>query len=78
MAIVEERLRIKKASEEERLRIKKNVHDRKIMFMDTSNLDETEKAYVEAMRSEILASTMGFSLGGDFNFGGGDSGSGIV
>lgn len=68
VAIKKERLRIKKESEARF----KNEQDQKIMFMDTSDLNETQKAYVDVKRSQILASTMGFSLGGDFNIGGGE------
>ncbi|CAL5065287.1 unnamed protein product [Urochloa decumbens] len=60
---VEER---KTANEAERLRlkgekalVKKRKEEQKIMFMDTSSLDDTQRAYVEAMRAKILAELLG-------------------
>ncbi|KAL6629286.1 hypothetical protein ACP70R_029051 [Stipagrostis hirtigluma subsp. patula] len=34
------------------------------MFMDTSNMNEVQKAYLETMRAQILASKMGGTGGG--------------
>ncbi|CAO2182508.1 unnamed protein product [Urochloa humidicola] len=61
-----ERLRLNAANEAEKLRLKgekalakKNKEDQKIMFMDLSSLDDTQRAYVEAMRAKILAELVG-------------------
>ncbi|CAN6226968.1 unnamed protein product [Urochloa humidicola] len=66
-----ERLRLNAANEAERLRLKgekalakKNKEDQKIMFMDLSSLDDTQRAYVEAMRAKILAELVGTGGGG--------------
>ncbi|CAL5065216.1 unnamed protein product [Urochloa decumbens] len=60
---IEER---KEANEAKRLRLKaekamakKKEEDQKIMFMDISALDDTQKAFVEAMRAKILAELLG-------------------
>ncbi|TVU49458.1 hypothetical protein EJB05_00771, partial [Eragrostis curvula] len=63
-----------KAIEDEKLRIKKQGQDDNIMFMDTSNLDDQQKAYVTHRRSgiwsAIMAANMGNdNMGNDFNFG---------
>ena len=62
----EERLRLKgekaraqAAAEERKAAAKKKDEDQKIMFMDTSALDDTQRAYVEAMRAKILAEILG-------------------
>ena len=67
----EERLRLKgekaraqAAAEERKAAAKKKDEDQKIMFMDTSALDDTQTAYVEAMRAKILAEILGGSGGG--------------
>ena len=67
----EERLRLKgekaraqAAAEERKAAAKKKDEDQKIMFMDTSALDDTQRAYVEAMRAKILAEILGGSGGG--------------
>ena len=59
----------KVAIEEEKLRVlgdeaqtKKMKQEYKIMFMDTTGLDEKQRAYVESMRAQILSSRM--SVGG--------------
>ena len=59
----------KVAIEEEKLRVlrveaqaKKMKEEYKIMFMDTTGLDEKQRAYVESMRAQILSSRM--SVGG--------------
>uniref|UniRef100_A0A0A8XVE6 No apical meristem-associated C-terminal domain-containing protein n=1 Tax=Arundo donax TaxID=35708 RepID=A0A0A8XVE6_ARUDO len=66
MALEEERLRL----QAEGTMAKKEEQDNKIMFMDTTHLDDQQKTYVEALRGQILASL--FSTGG----GGSRSGSG--
>ncbi|CAN6201698.1 unnamed protein product [Urochloa humidicola] len=74
-AIVEERKAAaeerKVAIEEEKLRAmnekvlhKKLEQEQKIMFMDTSCLDDVQKAYVSAMRAQILAARMGGTSSG--------------
>lgn len=67
-AAIEER---KVAIEEEKLRImnekamnKKLEQEQKIMFMDSSCLDDDQKAYVSAMRAQILTARMGTFVGG--------------
>ncbi|XP_039849894.1 caldesmon-like isoform X1 [Panicum virgatum] len=67
----EERLRLKgekaraqAAAEERKAAAKKKDEDQKIMFMDTSALDDTQRAYVEAMRAKILAKILGGSGSG--------------
>ena len=65
----EERLRLKgekaraQAAAEERKAAAKKEEDEKIMFMDTSALDDTQRAYVEAMRAKILVEIVGGSGG---------------
>ena len=65
----EERLRLKgekaraQAAAEERKAAAKKEEDEKIMFMDTSALDDTQRAYVEAKRAKILAEIVGGSGG---------------
>ncbi|CAN6244368.1 unnamed protein product [Urochloa humidicola] len=61
-----EKLRLMAANEARKLRLKsekalakKNKEDQKIMFMDLSSLDDTQRAYVEAMRAKILAELVG-------------------
>ncbi|CAN6205715.1 unnamed protein product [Urochloa humidicola] len=54
LAIEEEKL---KAIGEE-AQAKKMEQEYKIMFMDTSGLDETQRAYLQSMRAQILASRM--------------------
>lgn len=71
VAMEEERLRIKKGAEE---RLQKE-QDQKIMFMDTSSLDPQQMAYIETLRSQILASVMNSRLNSDFSFNGGSGGS---
>ena len=58
---IEER---KAAAEERKAAAKKKDEDQKIMFMDTSALDDTQRAYVEAMRAKILAEIPGGNGGG--------------
>jgi len=67
----EERLRLKgekaraqAAAEERKAAAKKKDEDQKIMFMDMSAPDDTQRAYVEAMRAKILAEILGGSGGG--------------
>ena len=48
--IEEERLRVL----EEELQTKKVKQECKIMFMDTTGFDETQKAFVETMRAQII------------------------
>ncbi|RLN22229.1 hypothetical protein C2845_PM07G07840 [Panicum miliaceum] len=57
VAIKEKRLNL----HEEEVQAKKMEQESKIMFMDVSVLDETQKAYVQQMRMQILASRMGGS-----------------
>ena len=64
----------KVAIEEEKLRImgnkvvNKNLErEQKIMFMDTSCLDDQQKAYVKTMRARFLAAHMGGFEGGTSN-----------
>ena len=52
------------AAEERKAAAKKKDEDQKIIFMDTSALDDTQRAYVEAMRAKILAEILGGSRGG--------------
>ncbi|CAN6169634.1 unnamed protein product [Urochloa humidicola] len=61
----------KEANEAKRLRLKaekamakKMEEDQKIMFMDISALDDTQRAFVEAMRAKILAELVGGSGSG--------------
>jgi hypothetical protein len=65
----------KVAIEEEKLRVlgeeapaKKMEQEYKIMFMDTTGLDETQRVYVESMRAQILSSRMGGSGSGSGNW----------
>jgi len=67
-ATIEER---KVAIEEEKLRImsekamnKKLEQEQKIMFMDSSCLDDDQKAYVSAVRAQILTARIGTFVGG--------------
>ena len=50
--------------EEDKLETKKMKQECKIMFMDISGFDETQKAYVLSMHAQILASKMGGSGSG--------------
>ena len=43
---------------------KKLEQEQKIMFMDTSCLDDDQKSYVSAMRAQILTARMGTFVGG--------------
>ncbi|CAN6216727.1 unnamed protein product [Urochloa humidicola] len=61
-----ERLWLDAVNEAEKLKLKsekalamKNKEDQKIMFMDMSSIDDTQRAYVEAMRAKILAELVG-------------------
>jgi hypothetical protein len=54
------------AIKEERLRIK-DSEDNKIMFVDKTTLELTQKAYVATKRAQILASVMNFTMGCDLN-----------
>nr|CAB3480601.1 unnamed protein product [Digitaria exilis] len=54
VAIEEEKMKL----HGEEVQAKKMEQECKIMFMDVSVLDETQKAYVEHMRMQILASKM--------------------
>ncbi|KAK3144804.1 hypothetical protein QOZ80_4AG0318130 [Eleusine coracana subsp. coracana] len=60
VAIREEKLK----SMREKANAKKLKEENKIMFMDTTELDDTQRAYVLAMRAQILASKIGCSGSG--------------
>uniref|UniRef100_K3XQS8 No apical meristem-associated C-terminal domain-containing protein n=1 Tax=Setaria italica TaxID=4555 RepID=K3XQS8_SETIT len=55
--VMEER---KLAIEEEKLRMEQEY---KIMFMDTSRLNQTQRAYLESMRAQILSRMVGSGSG---------------
>ena len=59
----EERLRLKGEKARAQAAAKKKEGDEKIMFMDTSALDDTQRAYVEAMHAKILVEIVGGSGG---------------
>ncbi|KAL6603606.1 hypothetical protein ACP70R_043967 [Stipagrostis hirtigluma subsp. patula] len=60
IAVEEEKLRILG----EEARVKKMEQEYKIMFMDKSGLDDTQRAYLKTMRAQIIGSKMGGSGGG--------------
>ncbi|CAN6272594.1 unnamed protein product [Urochloa humidicola] len=60
LAIEEENLRLRG----EEVQAKKMEQECKIMFMDVSVLDETQRRFVEQMRMQIIASRMGGSGNG--------------
>ncbi|KAF0897865.1 hypothetical protein E2562_001591 [Oryza meyeriana var. granulata] len=68
VAIVEEMLRL---LGEEVLTKKKSKITR--LFMDTTSLHDTQRAYVDAMRGQILASMMNWIMRGNEDFGEGGS-----
>jgi hypothetical protein len=53
--------------EEDKLETKKMKQECKIMFMDISGFDETQKAFVKTMRAQILVSRMGVNGSGGEN-----------
>lgn len=63
VAIEEEKLRVL----EDELQTKKVDQEIKIMFVDISGFDETQKDYVQIMRSQILESSKGGSGNGNGN-----------
>ncbi|CAO2044919.1 unnamed protein product [Urochloa humidicola] len=63
LAIEEENLRLRG----EEVQAKKMEQECKIMFMDVSVLDETQRTFVEQMRMQIIASKMGGSGNGNDN-----------
>ncbi|GJN23162.1 hypothetical protein PR202_gb10786 [Eleusine coracana subsp. coracana] len=76
VAIEERRIAAEEAS-------KRLEQEQKIMFMDSSNLDEKGRAYFELMRDQILASRTSFFMGGFMGGNGGnggntDGGGGII
>ncbi|CAL4940200.1 unnamed protein product [Urochloa decumbens] len=55
VAVEAERVRLKG----EKALAKKRKEEQKIMFMDVTSLDDTQRAYVEGMRAKILADLLG-------------------